>query len=112
MAQHHRRRSRRPATVSLTDTIPGPVAHQPEQQADASDERRTLKQALARLSPKDQEIIHLAFFEDLTTPEISTILGCRPANVYVRIYRALARLRKQWAIVEGTSYAGQGKRPG
>jgi len=107
VAQHHRRQSRRPATVSLTDTMPGPAAHQPEQQADISDERRTLKQALARLSPKDQEIIHLTFFEDLTTSEISAILGCRPSNVYVRVYRALARLRKQWAIVEGTPNAGQ-----
>ncbi|MFQ5616414.1 MAG: RNA polymerase sigma factor, partial [Anaerolineales bacterium] len=68
VAQHHRRQSRRPKTVPLDESLPEPAAGQPEQQAAAREERRNLKQSLANLSPKDQEIIHLTSFEDLTTP--------------------------------------------
>ncbi|MCA9998237.1 MAG: sigma-70 family RNA polymerase sigma factor [Anaerolineales bacterium] len=37
----------------------------------------------------------LRFFEELTTDEIVAVLGCTPDSVYVRLHRALKRLRQQ-----------------
>lgn len=53
--------------------------------------------ALARLSPHDQELILLAFFEQLDAREIAAVLRVAVGTVYVRLHRALRRLQ---AILE------------
>lgn len=58
-------------------------------------EYHQLHQALARLSAKDREIIHLRYFELLTSEEVAAVLNCSTANVYVRLHRALKKLSGQ-----------------
>jgi RNA polymerase sigma-70 factor (ECF subfamily) len=53
--------------------------------------------ALGRLSKRDQEILRLSYFEELSHKEIGEVLACSSRNVAVRLHRALKRLRKQLA---------------
>lgn len=52
-----------------------------------------IAQALAQLSTKDRELIALRFFEELTAEEVSEVLQISITNVYVRLHRALKRLK-------------------
>lgn len=56
-----------------------------------------IQQALAQLSDKDRELISLRFFEELSAQEVSEVLNISTTNVYVRLHRALKRLK---AVVE------------
>jgi RNA polymerase sigma-70 factor (ECF subfamily) len=53
--------------------------------------------ALGKLSKRDQEVLRLSFYEELSHDEIGEVLDCSTRNVAVRLHRALKRLRKQLA---------------
>jgi len=53
--------------------------------------------ALSRLSGRDQEVLRLSFYEELSHEEIGEVLDCSTQNVAVRLHRALKRLREQLA---------------
>ena len=57
--------------------------------------------ALECLAPKDQELIRLAVFEDLSRAEIGAVMGLSPAAVATRLYRARAELRRAFVADEG-----------
>jgi len=63
-------------------------------------EYRQLHQALAQLSAKDREIIHLRYFEELTSEEVAAVLDCSLDNVYVRLHRALKKLEGQLQTID------------
>ena len=50
--------------------------------------------ALATLRPKDQELLRLAYWEELTHREIGEVLGCSKSAVDARVHRALQRIRQ------------------
>src|SRR5262245_48145173 len=56
--------------------------------------RAQLYQAIDSLSPRTVEILLLRYVEDLTEPQIATLLGISRGTVAVTLFRALARLRK------------------
>jgi len=56
------------------------------------DDYAAVWRGLASLNERDQEIIRLAFFDELGGAEIAAILDCTPNNAYVRLHRALRRL--------------------
>jgi RNA polymerase sigma factor (sigma-70 family) len=49
--------------------------------------------AMARLRPKDREVLRLILWDDLTHAEAATILECSPNAVELRFRRAQARVR-------------------
>ena len=51
-----------------------------------------VRQSIAALAADDREILFMTYWEDLTTSEISQILGCSAAAVRVRLFRARRRL--------------------
>jgi RNA polymerase sigma-70 factor (ECF subfamily) len=61
--------------------------------AERSDERRTVRIAMAELRPDDQEVLRLALWEELPHDQIAFVLGCSTKAVAVRLHRAKARLR-------------------
>ena len=67
----------------------------PETAVQNKEQTHELLAALDTLTKKDREILILRFFEELSSPEVAEILGCSAANVYVRLHRALRRLRQQ-----------------
>ncbi len=48
---------------------------------------------LDRLALKDREIIQLTFFDQANAAEIASMWDCTPNSVYVKLHRALKRLK-------------------
>jgi RNA polymerase sigma-70 factor (ECF subfamily) len=105
IAQHYRRgrfvtpwRGRGEDEADEVDepVMPGTAAGRPIESLLLAGERDgALHAALSRLSPADRDLLTLRFLEELPTADVAAILGCSRANVYVRLHRALARLRGQ-----------------
>ncbi len=57
------------------------------------EEHASVRRALAHLNESDREVIRLAFFEELDGKEIAATLNCTPNSAYVRLHRALQRLK-------------------
>ena len=99
------RRRTAPMDALLVEPIdPGPT---PEDALIAAEENaRTVRdtarlwRALARLKPAYREVIHLAYYEGLTSDQIADIVGGTPSTVRTRLQRARAKLR---ALLEGES---------
>jgi len=82
-----RRRRSRPAEVLGADTPE--ISH-----VDADADRRVvLRDALARLTPRQRVVLSLRFYEDLTEAETAAVLGCSVSTVKSTAREALARLR-------------------
>ena len=60
----------------------------------ANEQHNALQLALTQLSKADRNVITLRFFEELSSADVAKILGCSTQNVYVRLHRALNRLRQ------------------
>ncbi|WP_329543790.1 sigma-70 family RNA polymerase sigma factor [Streptomyces sp. NBC_01356] len=52
-------------------------------------------EALARLSPADQEVLRLAAWEELGVDEVAVVLGCGTRAAAMRLHRARRRLRAE-----------------
>jgi RNA polymerase sigma-70 factor (ECF subfamily) len=61
---------------------------------DAAVRRATVRAALARLDPRERELIALKFHAGLSNGEIAKVLGISAANAGTRVHRAVTRLRK------------------
>jgi RNA polymerase sigma-70 factor (ECF subfamily) len=58
---------------------------------------RDLHEAMAGLSAADQELLRLAYWDDLSPSDIATVLGISPGAVSTRLHRARHRLRSRLA---------------
>ena len=73
------------------------AAHR-RQTVDSPDAERPgswVHEALARLSPADQEVLRLTAWEELTVEELAVTLGCGRSAAAMRLHRARGRLRTQ-----------------
>ena len=71
----------------------------PSQHLDKREVMRRVRQALARLSEPDREILLMRNTEGLSNQEAAQVLGIEPATASQRFGRALLRLRK--LLMEG-----------
>jgi len=94
-------RKRRVVSVPLDDLIgvSSPL-ESPEDAALRSDERRTLDQAMAELSPEHRAVLELTFVEGFSQREIAEIVSCPVATVKTRAFYAKQRLRDTFATAE------------
>ena len=89
-------RARRPAGVSIGTgelQLPAPAAHDPSRQAENSELRRALGQALAQLPPALRTAIVLRDVEGLSTQEAAEIAGVAQAAFKSRLHQARLRVR-------------------
>ena len=89
-------RARRPAGVPLGADelqLPAPAAAEPAQQAENSELRRALGQALAELPPPLRTAIVLRDVEGLSTQEAAEIAGVGQAAFKSRLHQARLRVR-------------------
>ena len=100
LANQRRAKERRHGLVLRLAAQPAPVLHH--------DEDTEVLEALSTLRPGDQEILRLATWEQLTTPEIAAALGCTPNAAALRLSRARRRLRT--ALTERSTSRTQGER--
>lgn len=92
LADHFRRRARQPALdlarSSLIDLGTGPVT-----QLARAQRRELLAEGLARIPLDDQIALELAYFEGLSTRELSSVLEIPENTVRSRLSRARDKLR-------------------
>ena len=74
----------------------------PETTLLAQERRRDLLAALRRLNDADRDVLTLRLLEGLPAEDVAVVLGCSRDNVYVRLHRALGRLRQQLAQLATT----------
>lgn len=90
LARHFRARDRH--TPIAPDT-PAPDMLPPEYAAQ-SEMRCRMQAALGQLSPRDQQLVYLKFFQQLRNPEIANATGLSVSNVGVALHRAIKQLRR------------------
>lgn len=76
--------------VDVLDEIAPPPGLEVDQLAELQD----LRSALARLDPRDREIVLLSEYAGLDTAELARLLEVAPGTVGSRKHRALVRLRE------------------
>jgi RNA polymerase sigma-70 factor (ECF subfamily) len=83
--------------VSYEDALEHPTPDQivvPDEQVLAHSDNETLRGALAKLTPLQQEVIVLRFLEGYSTEEIAKIVGKREGTVRGIQFRAIGTLRQ------------------
>ncbi len=89
LANRRRADRGRPAHVPLLGHEAGNDQHAAEH---AAAELAAVRTAITALSDKDQEILRLIGWEELSVSEAATVLGCTRATAAVRLHRARRRL--------------------
>jgi RNA polymerase sigma-70 factor, ECF subfamily len=72
-------------------------------EAEQLDEHLVIQSALARLRPKDRELLRLAEWEELTTGELAQVFKCSTNAIAVRLHRAHRRFGQALRSVEDES---------
>lgn len=66
----------------------------PEDRILAAIRRAEVEEAIGKLSEQDQLVVTLTFYDELSSSEIAEVMGISVNLVYVRLHRALKRMRK------------------
>ena len=77
------------SALAVPDPSTGPPTH-----AQRQDVRRIMEKVVAELSPEHQEILRLAFFEEMPYEQIAVLLGIPANTVKSRVYYAKEHLRE------------------
>jgi RNA polymerase sigma factor (sigma-70 family) len=85
-----RRRSR------LAEMAVEPDAEQagPDEAADVALRRAALRGAMAKLTPRERELVALKFFAGLSNGEIASVIGASETNAGTRLHRVIEKLRR------------------
>jgi RNA polymerase sigma-70 factor, ECF subfamily len=82
---------RRPAAASLDDL---PEIAFAQDHAGRTHDHALLGPAMARLRPRDRQLLWLAYAEGYTHPEIAEITGLVPAGIRLLLFRARRRMAR------------------
>lgn len=85
------------ARLRVTEAPPNPG---PETIVMRRERDNTLLEALSHLRRDDQELLRLAWWEELPQAEIATLVGCSTQAVSQRIHRATSRAAKEYERLE------------
>jgi len=89
------RRRRRAAQASTSEVLDGDSsAPSPERLAEASEDARRVRRAVASLPEEHRLVVELRFFAGATLDEIAAALGCPLGTVKSRLHHALEKLRR------------------
>jgi RNA polymerase sigma factor (sigma-70 family) len=77
-------------TLQIVDATPGPAT-----QLVRSESTQRLERALARLSRRQRDLLHLVFYQELTIREAAEVLGVSIGTARTHYERGKARLREQ-----------------
>jgi len=82
---------------SLLNDPPDNRAACPVSSAQAEELGRLIAAAVSALPPRQREVLVLAAFEGLSTPEVAEVLGITQANVHSTLHAAREKLRQDLA---------------
>ena len=86
------RRRKRRATLEVDPEDAASAS--PGEQAEEAIRREAVRAALARLSPRERELVGLKFAGGLSNEEIARVVGISASNVGTRLHRTLEKLRR------------------
>jgi len=105
-AREHLRRARshreRAARLALVGTDVDAI-ERPDEAAERSETNRALREALGRLPRRQQEVLHLVFYQDLTIREAAEIMDVSLGSARVHYERGKKRMR---ALLSGGEAGG------
>lgn len=101
--ERYRRQLTLRAQAAVMAGVPTVLDH--AEQVVARDE---LAQAMARLSPRDQEALQLSSWEDLDPATAAAVTGCSTTAFKVRLHRARRRLREVLRDTDGDDRSALG----
>lgn len=89
------RKNYRSKTIELerVGELKDSAENNPQKELISREDREEINRAIFQLSEKDQQVINLTFFEEMKAQEIAGILDCSTDSVYVRLHRALKKLK-------------------
>ncbi len=89
------RKKYRRKTINIEEVgeLPADELGNPQRDSILKENKEEVQKAISQLSKKDQQVINLVFFEEMTNQEIAEILNCSVNAVYVRLHRALKKLK-------------------
>ncbi|WP_164689311.1 RNA polymerase sigma factor [Herpetosiphon llansteffanensis] len=96
LADFYRRGQRSQQQTHLSDQLASQQLS-PELAMLALEQQSLLQQAVAQLTPEQQELLQLRFFAQLPYATIAQIVGKREAAVKMAAYRALEQLKRRLA---------------
>lgn len=99
VADHYRRRGVTAEDNVETDGREG-ESPDPQERLEGEEQAALLRRALASLSADDQAVLDSVYFAGLPRDEAARLMGISTNALYVRLHRALARLRRQVTALE------------
>lgn len=69
-------------------------------------DRLMVRETLAQMTERDQEVLRLAEWDQLSPQEAAVVLGCSPTAFKVRLHRARRRFAGRLAKVQEAEFAG------
>ena len=97
LANRRRSTQRRNRLTRRLQGLGAPPSDGPETQLIRRVEEQEVVDALGHLSAADQEVVRLAYWEELPHADIGEILGCSVGAVDTRLHRAVRRIEKELA---------------
>ena len=88
-----RREKRQIAADDITEVSAADPAPSPQQQAEQSEQREIVRDAILQLAPEQREVVVLRFMEELSYEEIGAVLKLPSGTVKSRLNRAKAQLK-------------------
>ena len=70
-------------------------SYEPSQKAIMTEQKEQVRQALELLPTKQRATLVLAYFQQLSYPEVAQVLGCSVGTVKTQMYRALKTLAQR-----------------
>ena len=89
-----RREKRQIASADITEVSAADPAPSPQQQAEQSEQREIVRDAILQLAPEQREVVVLRFMEELSYEEIGAVLKLPSGTVKSRLNRAKAQLKE------------------
>jgi RNA polymerase sigma-70 factor (ECF subfamily) len=96
-----RKRSRRVDMEEVEETLEDRSDLGPERARGNRELKSRLRQAMARLSPRQAEIFTLRYLEGMGNLEIARLLGASQTSIAVLLHRARHRLQAELGSLEG-----------
>jgi RNA polymerase sigma-70 factor (ECF subfamily) len=66
----------------------------PDEAAEVALRRAALRGAMAKLTPRERELVALKFFAGLSNGEIASVIGASETNAGTRLHRVIEKLRR------------------